>query len=444
MELPQKYIDEIKELFGNETEAYLSSFDNPHVRSLRVNTLKISVGEFLMISPFHLTPVPWCREGFYYEEEDHPSTHPFYYAGLYYLQEASAMAPAALLPVDAGDAVLDACAAPGGKTTALACRLNHTGLLVCNDISASRQNATLKNCERAGIDNAYIISSDLRDLSVKYPSYFDKILVDAPCSGEGMFRKDPSLINSWLERDSSYFAPLQKEIISHAWKMLKPGGTLLYSTCTFSVKENEEVIMDLLNAYADAEIMPVQNRYEGFAPGILPGTENCVRIYPHRVNGEGHFAALLKKAGSSTESETVTKNVKAPAEFSEFQKLLNKSLKGSFFLQNEKLYLLPETVFEHSGVRVLRSGLLLGTVKKGRFEPSQHFAYSLKISDFRQVIDLKQDDIRTEKFLKGETIRVSSDYKGWVLVCTEGFPLGFGKADKGTVKNKLEKGYRKL
>ncbi|MCR5794516.1 MAG: RsmB/NOP family class I SAM-dependent RNA methyltransferase [Solobacterium sp.] len=444
MELPQKYIHEIRELFGDEAETYLASFEKPHTKSLRVNTLKISPEEFQRISPFHLTPVPWCREGFYYTEEDRPSTHPFYYAGLYYLQEASAMCPASLLPVEKGDIILDACAAPGGKTTALAAKLDHTGLLVSNDISASRQNATLKNCERAGIDNIYIISSDLRDLSVKYPAYFDRILVDAPCSGEGMFRKEPSLVTSWLERDSSYYAPLQKEIVRHAWKMLKPGGMMLYSTCTFSVKENEEVITDLLHEYPDAVILPVADRYAGFAPGILPGTENCVRIYPHRVNGEGHFAALLKKEGSCSTGASVSTAGKPPAEFAEFQKYLNRPLHGTYFLQNEKLYLLPGTGFGHAGIRVIRSGLLLGTVKKGRFEPSQHLACSLKSSDFRQTVDLKPDDIRTEKFLKGETIRISEDCKGWVLICTEGFPLGFGKADKGTVKNKIEKGYRKL
>ena len=444
MELPQKYIDEIRELFGDETEAYLASFEKPHTKSLRVNTLKISPEEFQRISPFHLTPVPWCREGFYYTGEDRPSTHPFYYAGLYYLQEASAMCPASLLPVEKGDIILDACAAPGGKTTALAAKLDHTGLLVSNDISSSRQNATLKNCERAGIDNIYVISSDLRDLSAKYPSYFDKILVDAPCSGEGMFRKEPSLITSWLERDSSYYAPLQKEIVRHAWKMLKPGGMMLYSTCTFSVKENEEVITELLKEYPDAAIMPVCERYAGFAPGILPGTEDCVRIYPHRVNGEGHFAALLKKEGNGSTGTSGRSVGKPPAEFAEFQEYLNRPLQGTYFLQNEKLYLLPADSFDHAGIRVIRSGLLLGTVKKGRFEPSQHLAYSLKSSDFKQIVDLEPDDIRTEKFLKGETIRISENYKGWVLICTAGFPLGFGKADKGTVKNKIEKGYRKL
>ena len=260
MNLPESYLQKMKGVLKDEYEDYLQAMQEPPVTSIRINTGKITVEEFQKISPFPLEPVPWCREGFYVPSETRPGTHPYYYAGLYYIQEASAMTPASLLPVEEGDVVLDACAAPGGKTTALAAKLNNTGLLISNDISASRQNATLKNCERFGIRNAYLISSDLRDLAAKYPGYFDKIWLTLPCSGEGMFRRDPSLITSWLERGSEYYPALQKEILSSAVSMLKEGGTILYSTCTFDPAEDEEVIRAVRKEHPDLYLMEPEER----------------------------------------------------------------------------------------------------------------------------------------------------------------------------------------
>ena len=271
MELPGKYLNEMSALLKDELDEYLEAMEKEPFSCIRINTSKISVEEFRRISPFELTPVPWCEEGFYVSPDVRPGTHPYYYAGLYYIQEPSAMAPAAVLPVEKGDLVLDACAAPGGKSTALGAKLNGTGLLVSNDISATRQNATLKNMERFVIANSYIIAEDLKKLRDRFPAFFDKILVDAPCSGEGMFRKQPSLITSWMDRDSSFYAPLQKEILKNAWTMLKPGGMLVYSTCTFAVEEDEEVIEDLMNSFTDViiEDSPLAVHFEKASRQVL-------------------------------------------------------------------------------------------------------------------------------------------------------------------------------
>ena len=246
MELPVKFKEQMKELLQDEYEDYLQSFDHERYYGLRINSLKISVEEFLKISPFKLKPIPWTNDGFYYSSEDKPSKHPYYYAGLYYLQEPSAMLPAQVLPVDENDIVLDTCAAPGGKSTKLATKLNHTGLLISNDISSSRCQGLIKNIELFGCDNAWVTSEDLTNMEEHYPETFDKILVDAPCSGEGMFRKEPDLIKSWIEKDDTFYPPIQKNILNATVSMLKPGGSIVYSTCTFSIHENEEVIQELL------------------------------------------------------------------------------------------------------------------------------------------------------------------------------------------------------
>ena len=232
-QLPKAFLSRMEDMLQDEYTAFLKSYENPRHFGLRVNTLKISVEEFLKISPFSLTPVPWTRNGFYYEETDHPAKHPYYAAGLYYLQEPSAMAPAALLPITPGDYVLDLCAAPGGKATELGAGLEHKGMLVANDISSSRAKALQRNIELCGIPNSFITNEVPASLAKSMPEFFDKILVDAPCSGEGMFRKEPAVAKTWDETRPAFFAKLQRECVSSAISMLKPGGLMLYSTCTF-------------------------------------------------------------------------------------------------------------------------------------------------------------------------------------------------------------------
>ena len=293
MNLPVAFTERMKQLLGPEYPAFEASYQETRKYALRVNTLKITPEEFERIAPFHLTPVPWIRGAYYYQEEDAVTRHPYYYAGLYYIQEPSAMTPASVLEVLPGDRVLDLCAAPGGKATALGAKLAGEGLLVANDISASRCRALLRNIELFGIRNAVVTNAAPAKLVERFPQYFDKVLVDAPCSGEGMFRKDEDTIRAWYPQKPADCAKIQRELVLCAADMLKDGGQMLYSTCTFSTEENEETVRFLLEQRKEMRLLSVPRR-EGFGEGLL-GMTDCVRLWPHRTGGEGHFLALLQK-----------------------------------------------------------------------------------------------------------------------------------------------------
>ena len=438
MNLPEEYLSNMKELLTQDFQKYLDCFSLPAFTGLRVNTSKISVENFLKISPFQLEPVPWCAEGFYCKEEDKPSLHPYYYAGLYYLQEPSAMSPGAFLPIEPDDIVLDGCSAPGGKTTQLACRLTD-GLLISNDISSSRQQATLKNIERQGLDNVYVTSTDISNFP---KNSFDKILLDAPCSGEGMFRKDPSLINSWIKRNHEYYQPIQKEIIDSAVRLLKDGGMLLYSTCTFNPHEDEEVIQYALDNHPELSLIDM-NKHPLFADGVN-GLDKCARLYPFKLDGEGHFLALLKKSGYSGKTEHIKTASYQHEAVNSFLEMINYDYtKGTIFRIADSVYY-SEHLFDTTGIMTLRSGLLLGTLKKERFEPSQHLAMSLKAEQFGQTVSFSRDDERVQRYLRGETVYCDDKYSGWVLVCVDSYPLGFAKGEGHRLKNKIESGHRKL
>lgn len=443
IQLPENYIQQMKELLKDDFEAYMQSFEQERYYGLRINTNKISVEDFLKISPFPLEPIPWTDNGFYYQGDQKTAKHPYYYAGLYYLQEPSAMLPAQVLPIEEGEYVLDTCAAPGGKSTELAAKLQNTSLLLSNDISTSRCQGLIKNLELSGSYNTWVCSEDLIDLSKRFAEIFDKILVDAPCSGEGMFRKEPHLISSWQERDDTYYPPIQKEILSCAIDMLKPGGMIVYSTCTFSTKENEEVIQDALHRHSDLHLVPIPKQ-PGFSSGI--GMEECVRLFPHKIKGEGHFVALLQKEGNASKKVVKKENSSLPEAFKEFLKICSFDFsKGCFSIKNDKIIWSPQQLPEQRRWRLLRSGLICGEIKKNHFEPSQAFALALKKSQFKNTVDLSVDDPRVIKYLKGETIDIKdrdTTSKDWILVCVDGFPLGFGKIDKGIIKNKYAKGWR--
>ena len=446
MKLPETYEIRMKSLLGEEYPAYLQSLEEPETLSLHINTGKISAEEFRRISPFELSPVPWCADAFYVHGDVRPGTHPYWYAGLYYLQEASASLPAEVLPVQPGDRVLDACAAPGGKTVTLAAKLQDTGVLISNDISISRQNATLKNIQRYGAGNTYVTGEDLNRMAEHFPEYFDCILLDVPCSGEGMFRKDPSLIKAWEERGPQYYAEIQKEIVTSALGMLREGGKLVYSTCTFSPEEDEEIILYMKKICPQLQVLPIK-RDGNFAHGILPGTENCVRLYPHRLQGEGHFTALLQKGeGERTASvQSHRRREKLPEDMTMFMTHIHKQYDPNrFMILKDKVLYLPEEELPYTGMRTVRSGLLFGTLKKGRFEPSQHLAMSLSTETFDRTVSFAADDPRTEKYLRGETVETETDGNGWVLVCTDGYPLGFGRCSGTVIKNRIDPGVRKL
>ena len=455
MGLPVAFIKNMREILGEEGLAeYLDSFEKPKFTGLRVNTSKISVEEFLRISPFKLRRVPWTENGFYYTEEDSPTHHPYYYAGLYYIQEPSAMAPAAVLPVERGERVLDLCAAPGGKATELGAKLNHTGLLVANDASASRTKALLKNLEVFGIPNL-LVTSEMGDRLDRYfHEYFDKILIDAPCSGEGMFRKQAHMIPAWEKQGPEVFANMQREILRQAAELLKPGGTMLYSTCTFSKLENEGSIDGFLAEHSEFTLEEIP-RQEGFCSGMpeLVGSrfplERCVRLFPHKIDGEGHFLALLKKAGEKIPGapEPAGRPGRIPAELEAFLQDVSMPMELSrIVVKDTKVFLMPEGVGRCPGLRFLRSGLYLGELLKKRFEPSQAFAMALKKEEYASVIDLSAADDRVIRYLKGETLEIedgeSSRPEGWQLVCVDGYPLGFGKLGNQTLKNKYLPGWR--
>ena len=455
MGLPVAFIKNMREILGEEGLAeYLDSFEKPKFTGLRVNTSKISVEEFLRISPFKLRRVPWTENGFYYTEEDSPTHHPYYYAGLYYIQEPSAMAPAAVLPVERGERVLDLCAAPGGKATELGAKLNHTGLLVANDASASRTKALLKNLEVFGIPNL-LVTSEMGDRLDRYfHEYFDKILIDAPCSGEGMFRKQAHMIPAWEKQGPEVFANMQREILRQAAELLKPGGTMLYSTCTFSKLENEGSIDGFLAEHPEFTLEEIP-RQEGFCSGMpeLVGSrfplERCVRLFPHKIDGEGHFLALLKKAGEKIPGapEPAGRPGRIPAELEAFLQDVSMPMELSrIVVKDTKVFLMPEGVGRCPGLRFLRSGLYLGELLKKRFEPSQAFAMALKKEEYASAIDLSAADDRVIRYLKGETLEIedgeSSRPEGWQLVCVDGYPLGWGKLIRGTLRNKYFSGWR--
>ena len=432
--LPDKYLKTMKNILRDEYDNYLDSFNQEPIRSLTVNASKISSQEFIKIFPYQLEKVPWTSDGFYFKDKE-VTKHPYYYAGLYYIQEASAMLPAEILPIEENDIVLDACAAPGGKSLKLLNKLNNTGLLISNDISASRANALLRNIERFGFENYYVISKDILEMENKYKNTFDKILLDAPCSGEGMFRKDNSLISSWLKKGPEEYATLQKALIKACLNMLKDGGELLYSTCTFSIREDEEVIKSALEA-GNISLVPVK-MYDGFKSGI----DNIgVKLFPHRIKGEGHFVCLLQKGNIKDKYMLMPTKVDCDIDF--IKENIKKSFyDGEFKTINDSLYFVRD--FDTSGIRTLRSGLLLGKETKYGFEPSQQLALNLKADEYKNVLNLDICDIRVEKYLKGETIDIDTNLKGLLLVCVNNFPLGFGKANNGKLKNKIDKGWIK-
>ena len=374
------------------------------------------------------------------------------------------MTPGAFLPLKSSGKVLDLCAAPGGKSTQLAARMKGKGVLFSNDVSNSRAQALLKNLELFGVSNAVLLNEEPERLSPRFSGFFDSILIDAPCSGEGMFRKDNAVVKSYLEHGKDFYVRLQKKIVPEAVKMLAPGGYLLYSTCTFSLEEDEGMVQTMLDLCPELSVVPLADRYQGFSPGrpdLIPGSDpalsGCVRIYPHKMRGEGHFLALLKKketveqfSGSLEEEDLFSgfpqDQLLCPsAETKDFLELIPERLKQHLLMRGEKLYAaaFPDEAFR--GLRVLRNGLYLGEEKKKRFVPSQALAMSLAPGEFKNCLDLEPGDPRVLRYLKGETLEIRPEETledGIVLVSLSGHPLGFGKQSGTMLKNMYLPGWR--
>jgi len=451
MKLPVAFEEKMKKLLKEEYPDYLASYNLPKYQGLRINTLKIDLEQWHQMNPFTtLKTVPWCQEGFYYGAGEKPGKHPYYFAGLYYIQEPSAMSPGAYLPIEPGDCVLDMCAAPGGKSTQILARMKQEGVLVSNDISASRAKALLKNLENFGARQCIVTSETSEKLASKWPGYFDKILIDAPCSGEGMFRKNESATKSWEAYGVEHCVSLQRVILEDAVTLLKPNGMILYSTCTFSPEENEGMIDEFLKKHPDFKVVPltpvggIQQGRPDFINAV-PELSGALRLWPHHLEGEGHFVCLLQREGGEVNSTPFygkQKRLKDYPEALSFIKqytYLNEDLPVTEI--SGKLYSIPKNAPDLKGVRVIRGGLLLGELKNKRFEPSHVLALSYPKEMFKQTIDWSVNDEAILRYLKGETILCEKP-KGYYIVCVDGYPLGWVKAQNNILKNQYPPSWR--
>lgn len=442
MNLDQVFLDKMKVYLGDEYDAFLKSYEADRFYGIKVNTLKISVEEFKKISPFKLKEVPWCKDGFYYDPNESnlkPSKHPYYHAGLYYIQEPSAMSPAEELAAKGHDKILDLCASPGGKTIQIAGDMQNKGLIVTNDISTGRIKALVKNIELYGIKNAYVVNEDQFKLSSKLYGYFDKILIDAPCSGEGMFRKDPNALKAWSSHSVDVCVEKQTSIMSVITDALKNGGELVYSTCTFSREENEDIIESFISENNNFKKIAMNDNKE------FDVKLGYSRLWPHKLDGEGHFIAHIKDVNLISDIENnYVKNNNAPEEIKEFIKEnLTIDLEGRYERIKDKIYILPEVEIDIKGLRVARSGWYIGELVRGKFKPSQAFAMGLDIKHAKRTINLSSDSVEVIKYLKCETISCEGE-DGLNLICVDSYPIGWGKFKSGMLKNMYPAAWRMM
>ncbi|MEK4187444.1 RsmB/NOP family class I SAM-dependent RNA methyltransferase [Paenibacillus odorifer] len=501
-QLPSSFSERMMDLLGTDYNQFADSYKETPNGGVRVNTLKISVEKLQALSTLELEPIPWCPTGFYTEDGARPGKHPHYHAGLYYIQEPSAMAPVELLDVQPGDRVLDLCAAPGGKSTQISAKLSGEGLLVTNDLHPERTKALAKNLELYGVRNGIVLNESPDHIAAAFPLYFDKILIDAPCSGEGMFRKDEDMVKQWDSGTPAKYAAMQRDILRSAATALAPGGTLVYSTCTFATEENEEIIAEFISEHPQFSVITVGGT-GSFAPGFgeLSGT---ARLWPHKVKGEGHFMAVLQHVGPKVSAEerdqaevklsAVTRNTnkkgtahiksanKPEARRGKEGKFSNKSAAGAergrqgsgeeqalaaygdfikdqlgwepkgypiFF--GDHLYISPLPKERLNGLKAIRPGWYVGHVRNGRFIPGHPMATALHPEESCRSVSLSSTSNEAISYLKGETLLISQErlsikigttQKGYVLVCIDGYSAGWGKWQDGVLKNEYPAGWR--
>lgn len=454
--LPQAFLDRMEQMLGGEYSAFLQSYEKERYQALRVNPLKADRDVFEAAAPFTLRPVAWEPNGFYYGKEAAPGKHPYHAAGVYYIQEPSAMAPAAYLDAQPGEKILDLCAAPGGKSTQIAAAMRGEGLLISNEIHPARAKILSENIERMGIRNAMVTNESPQSLAKVFEAYFDRIMVDAPCSGEGMFRKNADACDEWSPENVVLCAERQAEILECAASMLRPGGRMVYSTCTFAPEENEGTISQFLAKHPEFEIADVMH-YPQMSSGVAawtsdpqPGLERTIRLFPHRVDGEGHYLAVLTKAGSVSENyegycaRGMEKGIpeRDAKEYLDFAKeTLRNKPEGNLIRFGEQLYLAPENMPSTKGLKVLRPGLHLGTMKKNRFEPSHALALALRSEDVLHSYDMAGDSQDVRMYLNGQTLQADGE-KGWYLMTVDGYSIGWGKLAGEMIKNHYPKGLR--
>lgn len=428
--LPEAFLQRMEAQLGSEYPAFLESLERPRAVALRFNPMK---GERPVL-PFVREPVPWEPEGFYYDPETRPGLHVYHEAGVYYLQEASAMAPVALLDPKPGERVCDLCAAPGGKTTQIAGRMLGRGFLVCNEINPKRAKILSRNIERMGVANALVTNEHPETLASRFPGFFDRVLVDAPCSGEGMFRKEEAAVTDWSQETVQMCARRQREILDSAARLVRPGGRLVYSTCTFAPEEDEETVAAFLEAHPEFTPEPVE------APWFVPGENASYRMWPHRLLGEGHFAAVLRKTQGESGEVPACPGEKCPKAWESFAKELDITLpEGKAVSFGQSLYWAPMELPELNRLKVLRPGLELGTERKGRFEPAHALALWLKTCAVAESFPPESPEMKA--YLHGDV--VPSGKKGWCLVQAGGYAIGWGKGDGSVLKNHYPKGLRR-
>ena len=428
--LPEAFLTRMEAQLGEEYGQYLASLDRPRAVALRFNPLKGTMPQM----PFVGESVLWEPMGYYYDPQARPGLHPFHEAGVYYLQEASAMSAVALLDPWPGERVCDLCAAPGGKTTQIAGRMLGEGFLLCNEINPKRARILSQNIERMGVSNAMVTNEHPENLAKRLPGFFDRVLIDAPCSGEGMFRKEEAAVTDWSEETVSMCARRQQEILRSGAKLLRAGGRLVYSTCTFAPAENEETVKAFLEEHPEFYLENVS------APWFTQVGTGMFRLWPHKLLGEGHFVAVLRKAGEEEAEGSACPGVKLPQEWLAFAKDLGIALpKGKAILFGANLFWAPEELPDLRGIKVLRPGLELGEVKKGRFEPAHALALYLK--DCRNSLSLPAESKELAAYMHGEVI--PANVKGWCLIKAEGYTIGWGKGDGNVLKNHYPKGLRR-
>ncbi len=428
--LPEAFLQRMEAQLGSEYPAFLESLERPRAVALRFNPMK---GERPVL-PFVGAPVPWEPEGFYYDPETRPGLHVYHEAGVYYLQEASAMAPVALLDPKPGERVCDLCAAPGGKTTQIAGRMLGRGFLVCNEINPKRAKILSRNIERMGVANALVTNEHPETLASRFPGFFDRVLVDAPCSGEGMFRKEEAAVTDWSQETVQMCARRQREILDSAARLVRPGGRLVYSTCTFAPEEDEETVAAFLESHPEFTPEPVE------APWFVPGENASYRMWPHKLLGEGHFAAVLRKTQGESGEVPACPGEKCPKAWESFAKELDITLpEGKAVSFGQSLYWAPMELPELNRLKVLRPGLELGTERKGRFEPAHALALWLKTCAVTESFPPESPEMKA--YLHGDV--VPSGKKGWCLVQAGGYAIGWGKGDGSVLKNHYPKGLRR-